>query len=92
MAPNVPAICVTPICPHSFKDRPIVFSDNSVIEVNNVCDREPYLYLTIDGRINIRIMRNQSVRVSKSEKIAKLLRIKEHNFYEDLCTKLGSIQ
>lgn len=91
MAPNVPAICVTPICPHSFKDRPIVFSDNSVIEVKNICDREPYLYLTIDGRINIRIMRNQSVRVSKSEKVAKLLRVKEHSFYEDLCSKLGSI-
>lgn len=91
MAPNVPAICVTPICPHSFKDRPIVFSDSSIIEVKNICDREPYLYLTIDGRINIRIMRNQSVRVSKSAKIAKLLRVKEHNFYEDLCSKLGSI-
>ncbi len=91
MAPNVPAICVTPICPHSFRDRPIVFSDNSVIEVKNICEREPYLYLTIDGRINIRIMRNQTVRVSKSEKVAKLLRVKEHSFYEDLCSKLGSI-
>lgn len=91
MAPDVPAICVTPICPHSFKDRPIVFSDSSVIEVKNVCDREPYLYLTIDGRINIRIMRNQTVKVSKSEKVARLLRVKEHNFYEDLCSKLGSI-
>ena len=91
LAPNAPAICVTPICPHSFKDRPIVFSDRSVIEVKNICDREPYLYLTVDGRINIRVMRNQTVRVSKSEKIAKLLRVKEHNFYEDLCSKLGSI-
>ena len=91
MAPNVPAICVTPICPHSFRDRPIVFSDSSVIEVKNICDREPYLYLTIDGRINIRIMRNQSVRVSKSEKVARLMRVKEHSFYEDLCSKLGSI-
>ena len=91
LAPNSPVICVTPICPHSFKDRPIVFSDSSVIEVKNICDREPYLYLTIDGRINIRVMRNQTVRVSKSEKIAKLLRVKEHNFYEDLCSKLGSI-
>ncbi len=91
LAPNSPVICVTPICPHSFKDRPIVFSDSSVIEVKNICDREPYLYLTIDGRINIRVMRNQTVRVSKSDKVAKLLRVKEHNFYEDLCSKLGSI-
>lgn len=91
MAPNVPAICVTPICSHSFRDRPIVFSDESVIEIKNICEREPYLYLSIDGRINIRIMRNQTVRITKSQKTAKLIRVKEHNFYSELCDKLGAI-
>lgn len=91
MAPDVHAICVTPICSHSFRDRPIVFSDESVIEIKNICEREPYLYLSIDGRINIRIMRNQTVRITKSEKTAKLIRVKEHNFYSELCNKLGAI-
>jgi NAD+ kinase len=91
MSPNVKAICVTPICSHSFRDRPIVFSDDSEIEIYNVCDREPYLYLSIDGRINIRIMRNQSVRITKSQKTAKLIRIKDHNFYAELCNKLSAI-
>lgn len=92
MAPDVSALCVTPVCSHSFRDRPIVFSDSSVLEIKNVCDREPHLYLSIDGRINIRIMKNQSVRISKSDKTAKLIRIKEHNFYADLCSKLASVQ
>lgn len=92
MAPDVNAFCVTPVCSHSFRDRPIVFSDSSVLEIRNVCDREPHLYLSIDGRINIRIMKNQSVRISKSDKTAKLIRIKEHNFYADLCSKLASVQ
>ncbi len=92
IAPNVNAFCVTPVCSHSFRDRPIVFSDSSVLEIKNVCEREPYLYLSIDGRINIRIMKNQSVRISKSDKIAKLVRIKEHNFYADLCNKLAAVQ
>lgn len=91
MAPDAHAICVTPICSHSFRDRPIVFSDESVIEIKNICEREPYLYLSIDGRINIRIMRNQSVRITKSEKKAKLIRVKEHNFYSELCSKLGAL-
>lgn len=91
MAPDVPAICITPICSHSFRDRPIVFSDESVIEIKNICEREPYLYLSIDGRINIRIMRNQTVRITKSQKTAKLVRVKEHNFYSELCSKLGAI-
>ncbi len=92
MAPDVGAFCVTPVCSHSFRDRPIVFSDSAVLEIKNVCEREPHLYLSIDGRINIRIMKNQSVRISKSDKTARLVRIKEHNFYADLCTKLASVQ
>lgn len=90
IAPNVKALCVTPVCSHSFGGRPLVFSDDTVIEVKNICDRAPHLYLTVDGRINIRIMKNQTVRVTKSSKIANLVRIKEHNFYSDLCNKLGS--
>jgi NAD+ kinase len=92
MAPNVSAFCVTPVCSHSFRDRPIVFSDSSVLEIKNICDREPYLYLSIDGRINIRVMKNQIVRITKSDKIARLVRIKDHNFYADLCNKLASVQ
>lgn len=91
MSPDVPAICATPICPHSFKDRPIVFSDESVIEIKNICEREPYLYLSIDGRINVRFMRNQVVRIAKSKHVAKLIRVKEHNFYTDLCAKLTAL-
>ncbi len=91
MAPNVSAICVTPICPHSFRDRPIVFSDKSIIEIKNICEREPYLYLSIDGRINIRIMKNQIVRISKSERTANLIRVKDHNFYSELYNKLAAL-
>ncbi len=91
MAPNVSAICVTPICPHSFRDRPIVFSDKSIIEIKNICEREPYLYLSIDGRINIRIMKNQTVRISKSERTANLIRVKDHNFYSELYNKLAAL-
>ena len=92
IAPNAASFCVTPVCSHSFRDRPIVFSDSTILEIKNTCDREPYLYLSIDGRINIRVMKNQIVKIFKSDKIARLMRIKEHNFYADLCNKLASIQ
>ncbi|MBO5294654.1 MAG: NAD(+)/NADH kinase, partial [Clostridia bacterium] len=48
--PAVPCFCVTPICPHSFGARPLIFSDSTVLEVRNVCAREKMLYLTVDGR------------------------------------------
>lgn len=91
MAPDVAAFCVTPVCSHSFRDRPIVFPDSSVLEIKNVSEREPHLHLTIDGRIIIKMMKNQSVRISKSDKLARLVRIKGHSFYSDLCSKLASL-
>ena len=42
--PAVPAFCVTPICPHSFAARPLIFSDTSTLEIKNICAREKMLF------------------------------------------------
>jgi NAD+ kinase len=91
MAPGVKAFCVTPICPHSFSSRPIVFPDDSVLEIKNVCSREPNLFITVDGRINIRLGRYQTVRVTRSDYVARIVRVKENNFYSDLYKKLTAL-
>ncbi len=86
--PAVPCFCVTPICPHSFAARPLIFSDRSVLEIRNVCAREKVLYLTVDGRINFELYRDQTVRVTKSKLETKLIRFKKSGFYRILCQKL----
>ncbi len=86
--PRVACVCVTPICPHSFAARPLIFSDASSLEVRNVCAREKMLYLTVDGRINFEFYRNQTVRISKSDLETGLIRFKENAFYRKLCQKL----
>ena len=86
--PSVPCFCVTPICPHSFAARPLIFSDQSVLEVKNICVREKMLYLTVDGKINFELYRNQVVRITKSELEAGLIRIKNTGFYQKLCKKM----
>ncbi len=91
MAPGVKGFCVTPICPHAFSSRPIVFPDDSVIEIKNVCVREPNLFITVDGRINIRLGKYHTVRVTRSDKVARIVRVKENNFYSDLYKKLTAL-
>ena len=86
--PSVPCFCVTPICPHSFGARPLIFSDSSVLEVKNVCVREKMLYLTVDGRINFEFYRNQTVRITKSNVETSLIRFKENGFYKKLYQKM----
>ncbi|MBQ9760067.1 MAG: NAD(+)/NADH kinase [Clostridia bacterium] len=88
--PSVPCVCVTPICPHSLTARPLIFSENSVLEVRNTCVREKMLYLTVDGRMNFELYRNQSVRVTKSKLVTNLVRLKPSAFYSKLRQKMGN--
>lgn len=87
--PRVSCFCATPICPHSFIARPIIFSDESVLEVRNICAREKMLYLTVDGRMNFELYRNQIVRVTKSSMQTQLIRLKTCGFYRKLRQKMS---
>lgn len=87
--PRVQCFCVTPICPHSFAARPMIFSDNAVLEVRNICAREKMLYLTVDGRMNFELYRNQVVRVTKSNIQTSLIRLKSYGFYRKLRQKMS---
>ena len=90
--PRVPCICVTPICPHSFIARPLIFSDQATLEVRNICVREKMLYLTVDGRMNFELYRNQTVRITKSNKETNLIRLKSSGFYRKLRQKMSDSQ
>jgi NAD+ kinase len=82
--PRISCFCVTPICPHMSLTRSILFPDSASIEVKNTCRREKVLYLTLDGRSNFELMRNDVVRITKSELTASIVRVKERSFYDKL--------
>ena len=90
--PHVECFCVTPICPHSFIARPLVFSDKSTLEIKNVCVREKMLYLTVDGKMNFELYRNQVVRITKSSMETNLIRLKPCGFYKKLRQKMNFYQ
>lgn len=86
--PKVDCIMVTPICPHSFIARQLIFSNQTNIKIKNVSVREKSLFVTIDGKTNFEIFRNDTIRITKSEQTVKLVRIKECSFYEILSQKM----
>lgn len=90
--PRVKCFCVTPVCPHSFIARPLIFSDNATLEVRNICAREKMLYLTVDGRMNFELYRNQIVRITKSSMQTNLIRLKSCGFYKKLWQKMSGSQ
>ena len=87
--PRAQCVCVTPICPHSFGARPLIFSDSSVLEIKNICAREKKLYLTVDGRMNFELYYGQSVRITKSPMTTRLIRFKKCGFFRKLRQKMN---
>ena len=82
--PRLSCFCVTPVCPHMMNARPILFPDDVILEVKHICKREKALYLTLDGRTNYELLKNDVVRISKSELYASIIHVKDRNFYEKL--------
>ncbi len=86
--PRVQCFCVTPICPHSLEARPLIFPDNAVLEIRNICQREKMLYLTVDGRTNYELYRGEVVRITRSALETHLVRFKSCGFYNRLRLKM----
>ena len=88
--PRLACLCVTPICSHSLTARPMLFSDDVVLDVKNVCQREKMLYLTVDGRVNFELYRGDTVRITRSAMKTRLIRLHERGFYATLQEKMKS--
>ena len=85
--PKLSCFCVTPICPHSLIARPLIFPDSAVLEVKNTCIREKVLHLTVDGRATFDLFFGDTAVITKSALKAKLLRIKNEDFYSKIRLK-----
>jgi len=86
--PGVECIILTPICPHSLNTRPIIFSTNSILNIStSVDDRE--VFLTVDGEKSLRILNNDSIKISKSKKVVNFIRMNKDNFFEVLNDKIN---
>ncbi len=85
--PYMQCMCVTPVCPQSLTARPMLFGSESVLEIVNVCERMPSVYLTLDGRDNFEIGCGMRVKISRSEHTAKMISFGSRRFFEILKNK-----
>jgi NAD+ kinase len=86
--PSVAALVITPICPHTLTNRPVLVPDDSVIQIvsRSVNDNA---YLTIDGQIGKPLERGDRVVCQRSEKFVNLIRPPRMMFFDVLREKLG---
>jgi NAD+ kinase len=85
--PAVPALCITPICPHTLTNRPLLVPDTSVIRVTSR-DPDDGVYLTIDGQVGTPIRLNDVVVCHSSHFSLHLVRPPKQMYFDVLRQKL----
>ena len=89
--PQVPAIVVTPICPHTLALRPLVVPASTEVRVRVVGPerRDGGVYLTLDGQEGFPIISGLTVVVRSSPHSVTLLRPPEADHFDQLAGKLS---
>lgn len=85
--PQVEAFIVTPICPHTLTNRPVVIPDTAVVEVIMRSEHEDVM-LTLDGQVGVALLYRDVVRVTKAKHQIQLIQPSDRNYFEVLKTKL----
>lgn len=85
--PDMHALVMTPICPHTLTNRPLVISDAAEIRITLRSANED-VFLTLDGQVGIALRFQDTVHVKKTEQMIRLIRSPDRNYFEVLRTKL----
>jgi NAD+ kinase len=86
--PTFEAILLTPICPHTLTQRPLVLPETSVVEVRVQDTRGGQAHLTVDGQVGLDLEERDRVTVRRSAHPARLLVPPERNRFAVLRAKL----
>jgi len=86
--PTMETFILTPICPFTLTNRPIIIPDTSVIQIKMKNESEEAVVLTFDGQVGFDLYYDDKVIIRKSEKKIKLFRPPDHSYFNILRTKL----
>lgn len=85
--PSMDAILITPICPHTLTNRPLVLPGESVVALR-VKQTPEDVTLTLDGQIGIPLTPQDSIRVRANDRRFRLVQPPSRNYFHVLRGKL----
>lgn len=85
--PSMNAIVITPICPFTLSNRPIVVPDDAEIELRLKTEQEE-VALTLDGQVGFPLKVQDRVVICKSRTTFNLVQPMNRNYFEVLRDKL----
>jgi NAD+ kinase len=88
LSPHLEAFVITPICPHTISNRPIVLTAEHELQIQFLSQYDP-IEVRIDGLDHYLMKTGEIFRVKKSDKRFKLVNLNRHDYFATLRTKLG---
>jgi NAD+ kinase len=88
LPPNAHMFVVTPICPHTLTQRPLVDSAHKIYEATPLGEGISTM-LVIDGQVQVPLLCGDRVAIRRGKTPFPMVRLPGHSFYRTLRAKLG---
>lgn len=85
--PHVDSLSITPICPHTLTNRPLVVPGDAVIRIHVTFD-DQRVHLTADGQVGMQLQVGDVVELKKSAIHTLLIKSPSKDYFEVLRAKL----
>lgn len=89
LTPDLDAICLLPMFPHTLSARPIVIEADSEVRIRILEHNDEDLLISSDGHVNVNVLPGDEVVIRKSSQRLRLVHPNCYNYYEVLRSKLG---
>lgn len=88
LAPELEAFVITPICPHTFSNRPIVLLPKKEIQIKYISNHLP-IEISYDGISTFKLASEETFTASVSQNRFQLVNLTKHDYFHTLREKLG---
>jgi NAD+ kinase len=85
--PTLRAVVITPICPHTLTNRPIVLPDNEPIELS-MTSPDKKIFLTLDGQEGIPLAGNERIVIRRARSSVQMVLSPSKGYFAILRSKL----
>ena len=85
--PEVPGIVLTPICPFTLTNRPLIVPDSASIKIR-LAKKATDVMLTFDGQVSLEITEDHTIVVSKSPHPVNMITMPDQSYFDILKDKL----
>jgi NAD+ kinase len=86
--PDVAGIIMTPICPFTLTNRPLILPDSIEVKVR-LATKSPDIMLTFDGQRGVEIDEKDTIFIRKGTHPVHMINLPDQNYYDILKEKLS---